>query len=908
MSPKRMSARRMTGSLGLLVLSGILFVLASALGSRATASKTPAPAPESSNVLRATLSNGLQVVIVRDQLAPVVTAVMNYKVGSDEAPAGFPGMAHAEEHMMFRGNPGLSADQLAEITAAMGGNFDADTQFTVTQYFFTVPAEDLDVALHIESLRMSGIDDTAALWDKERGAIEQEVAADISNPFYVFYEKALGTMFEGTVYDHDALGTRPSFDKTTADMLRKFYQSWYAPNNAIYVITGNVDPPAVLAEVKKLFGDIPEKKLPERPAVSLGAVKTTTMNLNTDFPFGVAAITYRMPGSDSPDYAAAQVLSDVLSSQRSALYALVPEGKAIFAQFSSLASLPKAGLAFAVAGYPKGGDGNALVNQMRQILADYVKNGLPADLVEAEKRHELADAEFRRNSIEGLAFEWSNALAVENRNSPDDDVAAMQKVTVDDVNRVAREYLASENSIVAVLTPEESGKPISQKSFGGQESFAPSEVKPVALPEWAALAVSRLSIPASTAHPTVFTLPNGITLIAEQEDISNTVSVYGRIKNNSDLEQPKGQEGVASVLGDLFSYGTTTLDRIQFQKALDDIGAHESAGTSFSLSVLPRNFDSGVQLLAENELHPALPPAAFAIEKTKAARSVAGELQSPGFLAGQALDKALFPAEDPALRHATPASVSGLNLDDIKSYYQRVYRPDLTTIVVIGNISPEDAHAEILKYFGSWTATGPKPQTDLPEVPANKPSTAVVPDKSRVQDQVTLGETLALNRFNPDYYALELGNHVLGGGFYATRLYRDLRENGGLVYFVASNFNVGRTRSTYEVQYACDSPNVSKARTVVIRDLTAMRNSPVTPEELRQAKALLLREIPLGEDDVDSIAGGWLSRSLIGLPLDEPQRAAARYMKLNAQDVQAAFTKWLRTSDLVQVTQGPNPQ
>jgi zinc protease len=119
-----------------IALAGIMFVsllLFSILpiGPRCTAS-----AQEESDVLRDRLPNGLHVIIVRDPLAPVATAVMNYKVGSDEAPAGFPGTAHAQEHMMFRGSPGLTADQLAEITATMGGDFDADTQNTVTQYFF----------------------------------------------------------------------------------------------------------------------------------------------------------------------------------------------------------------------------------------------------------------------------------------------------------------------------------------------------------------------------------------------------------------------------------------------------------------------------------------------------------------------------------------------------------------------------------------------------------------------------------------------------------------------------------------------------------------------------------------------------------------------------------------------------
>jgi zinc protease len=859
------------------------------------------------NVTRATLANGLRVVIVRDTLAPVVTTVMNYQVGSNEAPEGFPGMAHAQEHMMFRGSPGLSADQLADIAAAMGGNFNADTQQTVTQYFFTVPAEDLDVALHLESIRMSGSLDTDDLWKEERGAIEQEVAADLSNPQYVFYTQLLDAMFQGTPYAHDALGSRPSFDKTTGPMLHQFYDTWYAPNNAIFIIAGDVQPEHVLAQVKALFGGIPKKSLPARPAVNLEGVKGKALALPTDLPYGLAVVSFRMPGSNSPDFAATQLLADALSSQRGSLYALVPEGKALYAGFQ-LSTLPEASLGYALAVFPEGGNGEAMVNEIKKILADDIKNGLPADLIEAGRRHEIVDAEFQRNSVSGLAMAWSEAVAVEGRESPDEDIQAIAKASTADVGRVAREYLNFDAAITAVLTPQPSGKPVTSSTFGGQESLAPTQTHPVELPDWAAQALSRLSVPESSLRPMVTLLPNGLRLIVQPESVSNTVSVWGQIKNNANVEAPAGKEGVEGLLNQLFEYGTTHLDRLAFQKALDDIGAESSAGTAFSVQLLPSEFERGVQLLAENELSPALPEDAFKTVQQRLAHEVAGQLKSPDFLTRQAATAALFPKDDPSLRHATPATVESLTLQDIKDFYQKTFRPDLTTIVVMGNISSDEAKSVITRYFGGWQAAGPKPETDFPPAPPNKPATMAVPNERRVQDQVTLAETLGLNRFNPDYYALELGNHVLGGGFYATRYYRDLREKGGLVYTVSSSFNVGRTRGVYEVHYGCDPPNVSKAHNIVARDLKDMQTSPPTAHELEQAKELLLREIPLSESSVETIAAGMLSRAITGLPLDEPVQAARRYVALTPEDVRAAFAKWIRPEDLIQVTQGPAPQ
>jgi zinc protease len=865
------------------------------------------PIHQEEGVLRATLDNGLRVIIVYNQLSPVVTTVVNYLVGSDEAPKGFPGMAHALEHMMFRGSPELSAGQLANIGAAMGGDFDAATRQHITQYFFTVPSEDLDVALHIEAIRMRGVLDSEQLWKQERGAIEQEVAQDLSSPGYIFYTKILAAMFEGTPYEHDALGTRASFNKTTGAMLKKFHETWYVPNNAILVIVGNVQPQNALASVKKFFGHIPAKKLPSKPEVNLKAVASQTIRLKTDESYGTVIAAFRMPGYDSPDYAAAKVLADVLDSHRGSLYELVPGGKALDTGFE-VEGLPKAGLGFAVAEFPQGTDVKVLNEDLQSILSAVRKNGVPADLVEAAKRHKVTAEELEKNSVSGLAMAWSRALAVEGRQSPADDVNAIKQVTVEDVNRLARTYLDPDHTIIAILTPEPSGKPVSAKGFQGRESFAPKHVKPVKLPEWAETSMKRLTIPDSTLNPVVNILPNGIKLIVQPVSVSNTVVVYGHIKNRPELEVPVGKEGVEEVLDKLFPFGTTSLDRLEFAKALDDIGANESAGTDFSLQVSADQVDRGVQLLADNQLHPALPEKEFEIIRQQVAGTIAGRLQSPEYLTERAVKKALYPKDDPTQRQSTPDSVVSLTTQDVRDYYHKVFRPDLTTIVVIGRIEPDQVKTIIEKYFGVWkTPEGPKPETLLPSVPANKPSHMVVPNASRVQDKVILAETLGLKRSDPDYYTLQLGNHVLGGAFYATRLYRDLRENAGLVYFVSSSFEVNKTRALFVVEYACDPPKVSKARAIVERNLRDMRNTPVSSEELQQAKALVLREIPLSESSVDYIASGFIRRTELDLPLDEPTRAARHYVKITSEQMKAVYAKWLRPGDLIQVTEGPNP-
>ncbi|MEW5833563.1 MAG: pitrilysin family protein [Pseudomonadota bacterium] len=883
----------MSAAIGVLLAAGAI--------SQATAATAP------SEVTRATLDNGLRVVIVRDTLAPVVTTELNYLVGSDEVPAAFPGTAHAMEHMMFRGSPGLSKDQLAAIAANMGGAFNADTTQGVTQYYFVTPSQDLDVALHVESLRMRGVDVTDKAWAKERGAIEQEVSRDLSNPSYKAYEQLQAQLFAGTPYGHTPLGTRDSFDKTTAAMLKRFHDTWYAPNNAILVIAGDVDPAATLARVKQEFGDIPRSHMPSRPTFDFRPVQARQVALPTDSPYGSVYLAYRLPGMKAKDYAAAMVLGEALGSKRAELFGMGMDGTALFGGFAAQ-FMPQAGFGMAIGIFPRGGNPKPVLARMQAILAQAASKGVDPALVEAAKRQAVAALEFKKNSVDGLANAWSQALAFEGLNSPDAIRQAIEAVTPAQVNALAKATFDPAHAVTAVLTPESSGKPVAGKGFGGAESFASSPDKPVQLPEWASKAFAKLSVPKSSLHPVDYTLANGMRLIVQPETISNTVVAFGRVQTNQDLQAAKGEEGVEDVLGQLFQFGTTHLNRLQYQAALDAISARASAGTSFSLAVPAAHFTEGMKLLADAELHPALPAQAFPIVQRQTAGFVAGQVQSPDFLTQIGLDRALLPAGDPELRHATPQSVMGLTLDKVKQYYAQVFRPDMTTLVVVGKVDPTQVKQVVEQAFGEWKASGPKPDVDYAAVPANRAGQLHVPDTSASQDSVTMAQTIDVTRNDPDRFALAVGNEVLGGGFYASRLYHDLRDTRGLVYSVGTSFDFGKNRSTYSVDYGADPDKVKAASALVVQDLKQMQTTPVSPADLDRAKGILLRQMPLGESSFGGIGGQLLGLAIEGKPLDATTVAAKHYLEMTAPQVQQAFAKHVRPDAFVTAVKGPAPK
>jgi zinc protease len=855
-------------------------------------------APASPAVLTATLENGLRAVVVRDELAPVVSVTTTYLAGSAQETVS--GTAHAQEHMMFRGSATVSEAQFAEAIAAMGGSFNAVTQSEATQYSVEVPARDLDVALRLERSRASGIRDDAKAWSIERSAVLQEVQADASSANFRLLERAGRVVFAGTPYENYGLGTVDSVRRLRTADLKTFYDRWYRPNDMLIVVAGDVDPPAALAEIRAVFGDLRPGKLPARRAGSSAPIEPQTFRDSGNDPFGLVFAAYRTPGYRDRDYFAMKVLDAALESERGPLYELKVQGRALQV-FAQSVVHPEIGMTLLGCVMPVTRDPQDALRDVDAALAEYRAHGIPDDVVSAAKRRAVLAVRLARTSVARESAQWASALALESR-TPQDDAAGLAAVTSDQVNAAFRRYIGTER-VVAIATQAPSGGSIASRR--PPESLGTSPSGEPALPSFAKRLQHEIVVPEPHQGTSLATLPNGLKVAVVPRPGAGTVTVRGVVLATPALATPDGKEGVDRILDGMFTSGTAKTDRVTFEAEADSIGAYLGAGSTFSLDVAGEDFARGMRLLAEKQLDPDLSAATFEKVKAQLAAAVRGEAAGTRGRAQRALNSAIYPPGDPARRVASPESVERITADDVRSYYHRVFQPRNTTIVVIGDVDRDSAVATVAAAFGSWQSDEQPIEIFPPAVPDNASSAVELSAPGARQADVTLAESVALTYDDPDYAALQVLNAALTGGFYSSLLSRDLRERSGIAYRVDSSFNGGKHRSRFVVSFGCSPDRVGEGIAIVKRDLESLRTASLTRERLDRIKAQMTARLALEDESFDGIADSLLTYVATGRPIDESYRLARREIALTPDDLSAAARRWIRPDDLASIVVVP---
>lgn len=858
----------------------------------------------STGIVQATLANGMRVVLLTNKLAPVTTTVVTYGVGSDDDT--MPGIAHATEHMMFRGTADVSATQFAEMAARAGAQYNAQTTNISTRYYFELPSAYTGLALRLEADRMTGALDRESDWKTERNAIEQEVRAHQSVPGAKLQAKLRHAFFGDTPYAQDGVGTITSFDKMRASDIAGFYHAWYHPNNATLVIAGDIDAAKTLAEIHRDFDPISAARLPLHKAYTIPPMAANTLSDSVvEMPVPVAAALYRFPDLHSPDYAAGIVLAAALQNSRGALEDLQVQGKVLGA-FALSSAYPDVGMMLvAAAGLPSSSPAS-IRSDLQTALDAYRKDGVPPDLVAAAKNRMLSEQDYQQASISGLAFSWAAALSL-NEQSPDAVYAALQKVTPDDVNRVLRTYLDPKSELDVMMTPKAGSSVAHTDAASASENVQYTPDKEEALPQWAAAYFGApLRVPQSDGAVRTLRLRNGLTLTVRPEHLSPTVVLRGYVEMTPDLYEPRGKDGVEQLTQSLFPFGTTTYGRTEYDAQLDTIAASVKLGSSFGLEVQAKNFDRAVQLLADGMLHPAFPPQAFAIMQRNLGRSLSALEHEPGTLAEIAQTNALYPAGDPRRRRATAQTVSAITPADVLHWYHFAYRPDVTTIAVVGDVTPQQAQASVLRYFGGWRAPKSNPPSfEYPRIKNNAAKSVTVSSQSSAHSEVTLTQIIDVHSGQRDAIALELANTMLSDEGAGSLLFRDLRTEHGYVYNADSALDIGENTSTFSIDFASDPKNVSRAQAAAIAEIRRLQDKTVPDIELQRAKALLLAERILPLDSYGGIASDILNGAKNGLTVADQDAYWGKLLRVTPQQVQAAVRKWIHLNHFSRVIVAP---
>jgi zinc protease len=873
-----------------------------------TVSSSPAAAPTAAAppVAQRTLANGLRVVVVEDHAAAVVQTAMWYRFGSLDETRGRTGLAHALEHMMFRGTRQVSGGGLDDIAARLGAAVNANTAEDYTHYYTVLPADKAELAIRLEADRMRGLLLRESDWAVEKGAVLSEFDNDFSQPVFRLTSAVRARLWSGSPYAHSALGERADVVRSTAADLRRYYDAWYGPRNATLVVTGDVMPDAVFAAAERWFGAIAaQQPRPQTAAPVPLASPKPNVAMSGEYPYAVVDLAYRIPGDLDPDAAATQLFASLVNNERSAFYQALVTSKRTIGYTAYPDTALHAGIFHVLLYVTPGVKPEDARAAFESTLARVRANGVDPDLLAAAKTAFARQAVYARDSIAGLGDRFGYAYGVEGHDPAVDD-ALMAAIDPAAMNAAVAKWFGAPQ-VAGVLRPRAAkpgAAPGAPPSSGVSDDFSKrAPAGPIVVAPWVRDALREPPRIASHVDPRTFTLPNGLRLYVQPVRTNPTVFVSGNVELSPSFDPPD-RSGLGGIASALVAYGSANYDFAAQRKLADALGAELQLGASFSAHGLAPDLDRLLDVLADGVRRPAFPAKYVGLVKAQEIASISQRDANPDYRADRAFASLIYAPRDTALRQATMASVAAIDVPSLRAYAAHYFRPDRTTIVVAGDVEPEAVRASVERAFGGWANAGPRPAAHA--LPLPKPRSAaryVAAERDSVS--VRMGQP-AIARTSPDFYAFNLLNGVLGaGGSFDTRLMHEIRERRGLVYGVSSSLSATRERGIFQVDLSASPQNVGAAVALARAEVRRMTREPVAASELARTKQKLIASTLVGEESTQAILERVDNIARNRLPPNYYATLTQRYASIDPARVLAVAKRYLHPDAFVTVYEGP---
>jgi zinc protease len=802
-----------------------------------------------------TLSNGLTVILHKDASDPLVHVDMTYHVGSAREELGKSGFAHFFEHMMFQGSENVADEQHFKLITEAGGTLNGTTNGDRTNYFQTVPANQLEKMLWLESDRMGFLVDavTQEKFEVQRETVKNERGQSYDNrPYGLLGERVAEALYPaGHPYSWQTIGYLEDLDRVNVNDLKAFFLKWYGPNNATLTIGGDIDAKETLALVEQYFGSIPrgpEIAMPEKPTFTINEDRYISMEDNVHLP--LVYMSYPTVSVRHADEAPLDVLSSILGGGKTSLLYknLVKNQLAVQASVGH----PCAELActFTLLALPHPASGKTLADiekVIRDSLVEFEERGVQDDDLAKVKASMEASFIFGLQSVSGkVSTLAANQTFKGDPNYIEKDIARYANVTKADVMRVFKKYIKDQHAVIMSIVPK--GK---LDLIAAQDNFIPAPRSKGQTSETSAESLvvrkaqdnfDRSKMPISGANKSVAvpqmwnkTLANGIKVLGTQSIETPTTSLLLKIPAGH-YYSDKDKAGVVSLLASALNESTTKRSAEEMSNELQKLGSSIAiyAGNQYlnvNVSTLTKNLDATMALVNEKLMHPAFIEVEFSRNKSNAIQGAINSKKDAGYLASTAY-RQLLQADNIAATSSqgTEQSLNNITLADVKAFYEQQVKPSDSQLIVVSDLK-EKALIKSLNVFSSWQGKGSSLVLTLAKPETKAGVIYLVNKEGAAQSAIRIGKRSMTQDITGEYYKSYLMNFTLGGAF-NSRINLNLREDKGYTYGARSGFSADKFSGTFTASAEVRADVTDKSIIEFVNEIKGYNEQGITAEEL----------------------------------------------------------------------------
>lgn len=902
---------------GLAMKAALLAVTAATGLAGAEAARSAAPAASRIEVpplqyKERRLANGLRILSMRDTSTANVSVSVWYEVGSKHDPEGRSGFAHLFEHILSRKTRNMPYNMINRLVEDVGGDRNASTSTDRTNYYESVPARHLETMLWTHAERMARPVIDPQVFETERNVVKEEYRQGVLTPPYGRLRLLVtDNAFDVSPHRRSTIGSIEQLDAATVEDARAFHEAYYGPDTATLIVSGNFDQKQLDGWVDEYLGPIPARagKMPlaiatrDKPRT---APRTATMYA-PNVPLPMVGSVWRIPGMTHRDMAAIQVLDGILTAGESSRLhkSLVREKRIATDTGGQLAPFEEEGY-YAPTVILAGG---RTVEEAEAALAAEIERVRSQEVTAAElaeaKNELLAQALRQRETFSGRASGLGEILV--RSGDPrqwDKSIAAWQRVTAADVQRVARIYLTPA-SRVDLRYLNESARPAGQADAWTNPipmprfKSAPPAIRP---PNALAAEGERQQPPAPgpsvRVTPPVISetkLPTGLSVVTARSGQVPLATMTLVVKGGASTD-PRGKAGLATMAAELATRGTASRSAEQISAELEALGATLNTGAGadgsfLSITAPVANLEAAGRILADIAQNATFPAEELELQRKQAIDSLSIALRNPGQLAGMiAQPLAYGSAPYATLANGTPRSLASLSRQDLLEQHRRWWHPGNSALVISGGIDSARADALAASLLGGWRGQGPAPTLPAGRAGAPQKVRTIVVDLPGAGQAAVLAAVRGVSRSDPLYYQVNAANAVLGGGS-SGRLFQEVRTKRALSYGAYSGMPARLDSGLLTASGQTKNETAAEVAKVFLDELDRLGKQPLERQEVLNRIAFLTGAFNRQAETSGGLGGMLASLLQQGMAPSEVARFAANMESVTAEGASAAANR-----------------